>query len=117
MVSWMKLSSGLIAIAMCAGQACSHPSQINGSQFGVHEEQVQFRNGDVILQGSLLLPASSGRHPAVVIFHGSGPEGRNMTMARWFAGQGVAALTYDKRGVGESSAISGKSRLWTSAAT
>ncbi len=23
-------------------------------------------------------------------------------MARWFASQGVAALTYDKRGVGES---------------
>jgi uncharacterized protein len=102
MVSWMKLSSGLIAVAMWAGQACSHPAQLNESRFGIHEEQVQFRNGDVTLHGSLLLPASCGRHPAVVIFHGSGPEGRNMTMARWFAGQGVAALTYDKRGVGES---------------
>lgn len=98
----MKLNSGLIAIAMCAGQACSHPAQISESRGGVHEEQVQFRNGNVTLHGSLLLPASSGRHPALVIFHGSGPEGRNTTMASWFASQGVAALTYDKRGVGES---------------
>jgi uncharacterized protein len=41
-------------------------------------------------------------HPAVVLFHGSGPEERNLFMARWFAAEGVAAFAYDKRGVGES---------------
>jgi len=63
---------------------------------------VQFRNGSITLGGTLFLPAGEGRHPAVVLFHGSGPEARNYSMAHWFAEQGVAALTYDKRGVGAS---------------
>lgn len=68
----------------------------------VREEHVQFRSGDVTLDGTLILPHGAGKHPAVVIFHGSGTEYRNLTMARWFAAHGVAALTYDKRGVGKS---------------
>jgi len=68
-----------------------------------HVEQVRFSNGTVNLTGSLFLPAGSGRHPAVVLFHGSGPQARDEATAKWFAGQGVAALAYDKRGVGESS--------------
>jgi len=68
----------------------------------IREEQVQFRNGSVTLAGTLLLPGGGRRHPAVVLFHGSGPEARNYQMAHWFAEQGVAALTYDKRGVGAS---------------
>jgi len=63
---------------------------------------VTFQSGDVTLAGTLVAPGGPGRHPAVVLFHGSGPEPRNLSMARWFAAQGVAALTYDKRGVGES---------------
>ena len=64
---------------------------------------MRFANGNVTLAGSLFLPDGAGRHPAVVLFHGSGPQGRDASMARWFAEQGVAALAYDKRGVGESS--------------
>jgi hypothetical protein len=37
-----------------------------------------------------------------VLFHGSGPQARDLFTARWFASQGIAALAYDKRGVGES---------------
>jgi pimeloyl-ACP methyl ester carboxylesterase len=37
-----------------------------------------------------------------VLFHGSGPQARISDMGYWFARHGVAALTYDKRGVGES---------------
>jgi uncharacterized protein len=54
------------------------------------------------LAGTLVLPAGSQRHPAVVLFHGSGAQERDLFMARWFAEQGIAALAYDKRGVGES---------------
>ena len=68
----------------------------------VREEQAHFRNGDIELAGTLFLPAGTRARPAVVIFHGSGPEARNEFMGRWFAEQGVTALTYDKRGVGES---------------
>jgi len=61
----------------------------------IREEQVRFSNGDVNLAGSLFLPAGRGRHPAVVLFHGSGPHARDTSMARWFAGWGIAALTED----------------------
>ena len=83
------------ALLACACHACSPPGPIR-------EEPVRFTNGNVILAGSLFLPPGSGRHPAVVIFHGSGPQARDNSTAHWFAEQGVAALTYDKRGVGES---------------
>ena len=63
---------------------------------------VSFRNGDVTLSATLFLPDDGRRHPAVVLFHGSGPQRRNSMMGAWFARYGVAALTYDKRGVGES---------------
>lgn len=66
------------------------------------EEAVHFASGKITLAGTLVLPAGSGQHPAVVLFHGSGPQERDIFTARWFAEQGIAALAYDKRGVGES---------------
>jgi pimeloyl-ACP methyl ester carboxylesterase len=70
---------------------------------GIGEEAVHFASGDVTLAGTLILPEGSQPHPAVVLFHGSGPQTRDLFTARWFAAQGIAALAYDKRGVGESS--------------
>ena len=69
------------------------------------EREVTFKNGDVSLAGSLILPPDTGRHPAVVFVHGSGAEGRwaSRFLAMKFAEQGVAALIFDKRGVGKSS--------------
>ena len=68
------------------------------------EEEVRFRNGDVELAGSLLLPAGPGPHPAVVFLHGSGPEGRwaSTYLARRVVRSGTAALIWDTRGVGDS---------------
>jgi uncharacterized protein len=66
------------------------------------EESVHFASGNLVLAGTLILPGGPPRYPAVFLFHGSGPQGRDLSMARWFAEQGFAALTYDKRGVGES---------------
>lgn len=68
------------------------------------EREVRFSDGGVTLAGTLLVPRSPGRHPAVVFLHGSGPEGRwaNRFTADYLARRGVAALVYDKRGVGES---------------
>jgi dienelactone hydrolase len=69
---------------------------------GVQERTITFQNGDVTLAGTYLRPAMPGRVPGVVLFHGSGPQARDLDTARWFAAQGVAALAYDKRGVGQS---------------
>lgn len=66
-------------------------------------EQVTVRNGDVVLKGTLMLPASAGPHPAVVFAHGSGDSTRNVGM--WnlhFLRLGMAVLSLDKRGAGES---------------
>lgn len=69
------------------------------------EEELTFRSGELTLAGTLLLPARAARPlPAVVFLHGSGPEGRwaSKYLARRFTEVGVAALIYDKRGVGAS---------------
>jgi len=67
-------------------------------------EEISFHNGDVKLAGMLTRPLKSGRHPAIVLIHGSGPEDRYF-LGPWidfFARQGLAVLAYDKRGVGAS---------------
>jgi dienelactone hydrolase len=70
----------------------------------LREKEVRFRNGDVELAGTLVLPAGTCPHAAVVFLHGSGPEGRwaSRFLARRLARDGIAALIYDKRGVGGS---------------
>src|SRR5215472_10019071 len=70
------------------------------------EEEVTFRNGDVTLAGTVIIPKGPGPHPAVVVTHGAGPDGRQKPAYNsdgyFFAHHGVAALIYDKRGVGRS---------------
>jgi dienelactone hydrolase len=92
------LSVALPAIACTPRESLEKPSD----KFGASEETVHFTNGGVTLAGTLVLPEGSQPHPAVVLFHGSGPQKRDLFTARWFAAQGIAALAYDKRGVGES---------------
>ena len=70
----------------------------------MREEEVQFSNGAVRLSGTLILPNTAPPYPAIVMAHGSGAEGRwaNRFLAYRFAQAGVAALIFDKRGVGQS---------------
>ena len=67
-------------------------------------QEVHFANGGVKLAGTAFVPRGPGKHPAAVLVHGSGPEGRWATayIADALARRGVVALTYDKRGVGTS---------------
>lgn len=71
------------------------------------EREITFPSGDVTLAGSLILPATGTGtgFPAVVFLHGSGAEGRwaSRYLATRLASGGVAALIFDKRGVGRSS--------------
>lgn len=61
-----------------------------------------FENAGATLAGSLYLPVGAAPTVGVVIVHGSGPEPRMDALARLFAGRGMAVVSYDKRGVGES---------------
>jgi dipeptidyl aminopeptidase/acylaminoacyl peptidase len=88
----------LPAVACTQRGLVERPSEKRGTS----EETVHFASGDITLAGTLVLPEGSQPHPAVILFHGSGPQKRDLFTARWFAAEGIAALAYDKRGVGES---------------
>jgi pimeloyl-ACP methyl ester carboxylesterase len=67
-------------------------------------ENVGFRSGAIQLAGTLISPGTTGRHPAIVLVHGSGPENRDYMVpwAHFLVRHGIALLGYDKRGVGAS---------------
>jgi pimeloyl-ACP methyl ester carboxylesterase len=67
-------------------------------------EDVRFSNRDIQLAGTLIAPSTAGKHPAIVLVHGSGAQSREhmMPFARFLIRHGIAVLGYDKRGVGES---------------
>lgn len=82
----------------------------------IRTEDVQFRNGDVTLSGTLVTPAPSsmpGPYPAVVWIHGRGKSARGgfRGFARILAQRGIASLIYDKRGVGLSTGDHDKASL------
>ncbi len=79
-------------------------AQDAGAESRFDEHPVEFHNGNVKLAGSLLLPKSEKPLPAVIFVHGAGPQTREpyREAAEYFARQGIAALIYDKRGVGKS---------------
>lgn len=62
-----------------------------------------FRSAGEALSGTLVIPPNM--IAAVVIVHGSGQVKRMLPFARELADQGIASLTYDKRGVGQSGGI------------
>jgi|TARA_R110002074_G_scaffold106578_1_gene230189 pimeloyl-ACP methyl ester carboxylesterase len=70
------------------------------------EENVKFISNGLTLKGTLLLPNITRKVPAVVLVHGSGNQDRNgyasyiRIIADHLAKNGIAVLTYDKRGCG-----------------
>jgi len=69
------------------------------------EEEVHFANRDIAFAGRLLVPATKGPHPAVVLATGWRATNRNSpldALADVLARHGIAALVYDKRGTGAS---------------
>lgn len=66
-------------------------------------QDVQFESQGITLAGSILKPKNL--FAAVVIVHGSDPVKREMEFAKRLAKEGIAVLTYDKRGVGESGGV------------
>jgi pimeloyl-ACP methyl ester carboxylesterase len=97
----MRLSGGLALLLLFSFGCTSHSSapQVIGQS---SEEAIHFASANITIAGTLVLPEGSQPHSAVVLFHGSGPQHRDLFTARWFAAHGIAALAYDKRGVGES---------------
>lgn len=83
----------------------------------IRHEEVRIQSGDVELAATISLPRwGSGPFPAVVSVHGSGLVRRQDLSSDWrrLVPQGMVVLTYDKRGVGESSGRFQEVRLATS---
>ena len=68
------------------------------------KENVSFVNGDARLEGMLMLPDGIGPFPAVVLTQSNGAPTRNKGFnISYLLEQGIAVLSFDKRGTGESS--------------
>jgi uncharacterized protein len=66
-------------------------------------QDIKFESQGVTLAGSILTPKKTVA--SVVIVHGSDPVKRELEFAKRLAKEGIAVLTYDKRGVGESGGV------------
>jgi len=91
---WLALSGLLVVVAI---------QSVAAQSIGFRTEDVKFTSAGITLAGTLLTP----KHPvtAVVLVHGSGQEKRQLELAARLASRGIAVLTYDKRGVGESGGV------------
>ena len=78
-------------------------AHVVNQQIGFTIKNVQFKNAGTMLRGNILTPKNPSA--AVVIVHGSGQEKRSIEMASRLAQNGIAVLTYDKRGVNASEGV------------
>lgn len=69
---------------------------------GLDREHVEFHSGGSTLSGTIVFPDESPPRAAIVLIHGSGRATRILWLAHLFASEGIAVLTYDKRGAGKS---------------
>ena len=81
--------------------------------FPYDSEEIRFENPDagITLAGTLTIPKTQGRHPAVVLISGSGPQDRDeslmghkpfLVLADYLSRRGIAVLRYDDRGTAKS---------------
>jgi hypothetical protein len=75
------------------------------ARVGVRQYEVRIPVPGATLAGTLTIPPGPGPHPAYVYVSGSGPTLREES--HWFdsvfVSRGIAVLSYDKRGIGQSS--------------
>ncbi|HEV2883714.1 MAG TPA: alpha/beta hydrolase, partial [Pyrinomonadaceae bacterium] len=78
--------------------------RLTARRIELKEERITFKNGDVSLGGTLILPAAGQRHPVVIVTPGDYGTHRNQ-LRMWahnFASRGIGAFVFDARGGGES---------------
>ena len=75
-----------------------------GTRISATRTRVSFRGAGVRLVGKVTSPTTPGHHPALAIVHGSEAGDRDMydLFVNFYVSLGYVVLTYDKRGVGDS---------------
>jgi dienelactone hydrolase len=86
----------LLIVTACTANEAAAPR--------IAHDNVIVTSGDARLAARISYPDDGKRHPALVSVHGSGRLGREQTAFEWqrLVPEGLVVLTYDKRGVGES---------------
>jgi pimeloyl-ACP methyl ester carboxylesterase len=75
-----------------------------GTRVAVRRQRAAFRGPGVRIVGKVTSPVTPGRHPALAIIHGSEAGARDGydLLVNFYTSLGFVVLSYDKRGVGES---------------
>ena len=84
---------------LLATMACA----ISSAQTAPTIEDIEIQSRGITLSGIIVIPAKTVA--AVVLVDGAGQRLRKTGMAEMLAQHGIAALTYDKRGVGKSGGV------------
>ncbi len=107
----MKIFSQIMSLCLLAGMTTFSAAQMSDQtadrELNVRAEAVSFKNGGVIFKGTLYLPeSSSGKVPAIVVFHAANGGTRDYSFYRHLSkdvpASGFAVLLFDRRGSGES---------------
>jgi pimeloyl-ACP methyl ester carboxylesterase len=97
-MAWYRAVLVTALAAWFATAACGQPP--------ARRQDIVIQGAGVPLAGTVVGPAAGGRHPGVVLLHGSGPDGREnpyyWMLADAFVRRGFVVLVYDKRGSGGS---------------
>lgn len=89
----------------------SASDSLRGAPYISKDVTFENKKANVTLAGTLTIPNSTGTFPAVLLIAGSGPNGRNetvaghkifLTVADYLTRHGIAVLRYDKRGIDKS---------------
>jgi dienelactone hydrolase len=92
----------LLATMACATASARTTPTSEPTASPAHED-VEFHSLGITLSGTIFVPAKTVA--AVVLVDGAGKTLRKTGLARVLANQGIASLTYDKRGVGKSGGV------------
>jgi pimeloyl-ACP methyl ester carboxylesterase len=93
-----------------------HRPQEPKPPYPYRSQEITFKNttGGFELAGTLTLPEKVGRHPAVILITGSGPQNRDeellghkpfLVISDYLTRQGIAVLRYDDRGIAKSGGV------------
>jgi uncharacterized protein len=94
-----RAASMLIIVIVVDSAAFAQPAD------SLDTRNVQFVSHGVTLQGTVVLPRNQAIAAAVVWVDGAGMTKRDLGFAQGIAQRGIAVLTYDKRGVGDSGGV------------
>jgi alpha-beta hydrolase superfamily lysophospholipase len=102
MVMTIVMRRAAFALIFAVAFSIGAPAQESAS---IVSHDIQFVSHGAILKGTVFIPGKSPIVAAVVLVRGAGRAERMRSFSSSLARFGLAVLTYDKRGVGESGGI------------